>query len=58
MHICIISLSLNLQTKFFIFFTFLETTFQPAAPEPGDLSKKLLNISDLLPKSKLLSQIT
>ena len=33
-------------------------TFQPAAPEPGDLSKKILIIRKIHPKTKLFSQIT
>ena len=33
-------------------------TFQPAAPEPGDLSKFFLNIRKIHPKTKLFSQIT
>ena len=33
-------------------------TFQPAAPEPGDLSKFFLNIRKIHPKTKLFPQIT
>ena len=33
-------------------------TFQPAAPETGDLSKKILNIRKIHPKTKLFSLIT
>ena len=33
-------------------------TFQPAAPEPGDLSNFFLNIRKIHPKTKLFPQIT
>ena len=48
----------KLISKFYNFFSCPETTFfLPAAPEPGNLSKRILNISELQPKSKFLSQI-
>ena len=33
-------------------------TFQPAAPEPGDLSKFFFNLGKIHPKTELFSQIT
>ena len=59
MHIWINKLISNSSNKFFFFiYTCPETTFQPAAPEPGYLSKIFLNIRKIYPKCKLFSQIT